>query len=175
MKSTSTWIEIRVSSGRATTSMTSPGRGYTVVRAKNGVQVAVINLQGRSHMQPIDCPFRKADQILEEIDPSVKVRFVDFHAELTSEKMAMGWHLNGRVSAVIGTHTHVPTADTRILSGGTAYQTDVGHDRALQLRHRSRQRHHSQAFHDLGRLENGGGPGWCRITLRHRGCRRNDR
>ena len=72
------------------------------------------------------CPFRKADHILAEIDPSVKVRFVDFHAELTSEKMAMGWYLNGRVSAVIGTHTHVPTADTRILSGGTAYQTDAG-------------------------------------------------
>ena len=103
-----------------------PGRGYTILRARNGVQVAVINLQGRSHMQPIDCPFRKADQILEAIDPAVKVRFVDFHAELTSEKMAMGWHLNGRVSAVIGTHTHIPTADTRILSGGTAYQTDVG-------------------------------------------------
>ena len=103
-----------------------PGRGHTVVRARNGVQVAVINLQGRSHMQPIDCPFRKANQILESIDPAVKVRFVDFHAELTSEKMAMGWHLNGRVSAVVGTHTHIPTADTRVLPGGTAYQTDVG-------------------------------------------------
>jgi 2',3'-cyclic-nucleotide 2'-phosphodiesterase len=103
-----------------------PGRGHTVVRARNGVQVAVINLQGRSHMQPIDCPFRKADQILESIEPAVKVRFVDFHAELTSEKMAMGWHLNGRVSAVVGTHTHIPTADTRVLPGGTAYQTDVG-------------------------------------------------
>jgi metallophosphoesterase (TIGR00282 family) len=103
-----------------------PGKGYTVVRTKNGTQVAVINLQGRSQMLPIDCPFRKADRILSEIDPAVKVRFVDFHAELTSEKMAMGWYLNGRVSAVIGTHTHVPTADTRILSGGTAYQTDVG-------------------------------------------------
>jgi metallophosphoesterase (TIGR00282 family) len=77
-------------------------------------------------MQPIDCPFRKADEILEAIDPAVKVRFVDFHAELTSEKMAMGWHLNGRVSAVVGTHTHIPTADTRVLSGGTAYQTDAG-------------------------------------------------
>ncbi|HYI92320.1 MAG TPA: TIGR00282 family metallophosphoesterase [Bryobacteraceae bacterium] len=103
-----------------------PGRGYTVVRARNGVQVAVINLQGRSHMSPIDCPFRAGDRILGELDPAIKVRFVDFHAELTSEKMAMGWHLNGRVSAVIGTHTHIPTADTRILSGGTAYQTDAG-------------------------------------------------
>jgi 2',3'-cyclic-nucleotide 2'-phosphodiesterase len=103
-----------------------PGRGYTVVRARNGVQVAVINVQGRSHMSPIDCPFRTADKILQELDPAIKVKFVDFHAELTSEKMAMGWHLNGRVSAVVGTHTHIPTADTRILSGGTAYQTDAG-------------------------------------------------
>lgn len=103
-----------------------PGKGVTVVRARNNVQVAVINLQGRAHMPNTDCPFRKADAILGTLDPAVKVRFVDFHAELTSEKMAMGWHLNGRVSAVIGTHTHIPTADTRILSGGTAYQTDAG-------------------------------------------------
>jgi metallophosphoesterase (TIGR00282 family) len=80
----------------------------------------------KADLQPIDCPFRKADQILDSIDPAVKVRFVDFHAELTSEKMAMGWHLNGRVSAVVGTHTHIPTADTRVLPGGTAYQTDAG-------------------------------------------------
>ena len=66
------------------------------------------------------------DQILAELDPAIKIRFVDFHAEVTSEKIAMGWYLDGRVSAVIGTHTHVPTADTRILPGGTAYQTDVG-------------------------------------------------
>lgn len=103
-----------------------PGSGVTVVHARNGVECAVINLQGRSHMPATDCPFRKANQILAELPPDVKVRLVDFHAELTSEKMAMGWHLNGRVSAVLGTHTHVPTADTRILSEGTAYQTDVG-------------------------------------------------
>src|SRR5438445_13874054 len=77
-------------------------------------------------MPTTDCPFRAADQLLAELDPSVKVRFVDFHAEVTSEKIAMGWYLDGRVSAVIGTHTHIPTADTRILPGGTAYQTDVG-------------------------------------------------
>jgi metallophosphoesterase (TIGR00282 family) len=77
-------------------------------------------------MPATDCPFRKADQILTELGPSVKVRFVDFHAEVTSEKMAMGWYLDGRVSAVIGTHTHIATADTRILPGGTAYQTDCG-------------------------------------------------
>ncbi len=103
-----------------------PGSGLIVHKARNGVDVAIIDLQGRTHMPALDCPFRKADQILESIDPKVKVRFVDFHAELTSEKMAMGWHLNGRVSVMLGTHTHVPTADERILSGGTAYQTDVG-------------------------------------------------
>lgn len=104
----------------------SPGRGLCVLRARNGVEAAVLNLQGRAHMLPIDCPFRKADEILRELDPAVKVRVVDFHAELTSEKLAMGWYLDGRVSAVCGTHTHVPTADTRILPGGTALQTDVG-------------------------------------------------
>jgi metallophosphoesterase (TIGR00282 family) len=103
-----------------------PGKGVVVVDADNGVRVAVINLQGRAHMPSTDDPFRKADQILAALDPSIKVRFVDFHAELTSEKAAMGWYLDGRVSAVIGTHTHVPTADTRILAGGTAYQTDAG-------------------------------------------------
>jgi metallophosphoesterase (TIGR00282 family) len=97
-----------------------------VVEARNGVECAVINLQGRAQMLPIDCPFRKADKILGELPESVKVRFVDFHAELTSEKMAMGWYLDGRVSAMVGTHTHIPTADTRILTNGTAYQTDAG-------------------------------------------------
>jgi hypothetical protein len=77
-------------------------------------------------MPPTDCPFRKADQILAGLDPAIKVKFVDFHAEVTSEKVALGWYLDGRVSAVVGTHTHVPTADTRILPGGTAYQTDCG-------------------------------------------------
>jgi hypothetical protein len=104
----------------------APGRGVIVVRARNGVDCAVLNLQGRTYMPATDCPFRKADHLLEELDPAVKVRFVDFHAEVTSEKMAMGWYLDGRVSAVVGTHTHVPTADSRILPGGTAYQTDCG-------------------------------------------------
>ena len=103
-----------------------PGAGLLVTKARNGVPVAVINLQGRVHMPGTDDPFRKADQLLASLPAGVNVRFVDFHAELTSEKMAMGWHLNGRVSAVIGTHTHIPTADERILSGGTAYQTDSG-------------------------------------------------
>jgi len=103
-----------------------PGSGLLVTKARNGVPVAVIDLQGRVHLPAIDCPFRAADSILKSLDPAVKIRFVDFHAEVTSEKMAMGWYLDGRVSAMVGTHTHVPTADERILPGGTAYQTDVG-------------------------------------------------
>jgi metallophosphoesterase (TIGR00282 family) len=103
-----------------------PGAGVVVVQAHNGIDCAIVNLQGRVYMPNTDCPFRKADKILEELPAHVKVRFVDFHAEVTSEKVAMGWYLDGRVSAVVGTHTHVPTADTRILAGGTAYQTDAG-------------------------------------------------
>ena len=103
-----------------------PGEGVVVVQARNGVDCAVINLQGRVYMPNTDCPFRKADKILADLPPDVKVRFVDFHAEVTSEKSAMGWYLDGRVSGIVGTHTHVPTADTRILPEGTAYQTDAG-------------------------------------------------
>ena len=103
-----------------------PGCGMVTVRARNGVECAVLNLQGRTHMPATDCPFRKASQMLAGLDPAIRVRFLDFHAEVTSEKMAMGWYLDGRVSAVIGTHTHIPTADERILHRGTAYQTDVG-------------------------------------------------
>ena len=103
-----------------------PGSGAVTVRARNGVDCAVFNLQGRTYMPITDCPFRKADQLLAALDPGIQVKFVDFHAEVTSEKMAMGWYLDGRVSAVVGTHTHIPTADTRILPGGTAYQTDCG-------------------------------------------------
>jgi len=90
----------------------------------NGVSYAVINLQGRVFMANTDDPFRSADELLARI--TAKVIFVDFHAEATSEKVAMGWYLDGRVTAVIGTHTHIPTADTRVLPHGTAYQTDVG-------------------------------------------------
>jgi len=103
-----------------------PGKGWGLVKARNGVECAVINLQGRAHMPATDCPFRKADQILASIPANIKVRFVDFHAELTSEKVAMGWYLDGRVSVMVGTHTHVPTADTRILTARTGYQTDAG-------------------------------------------------
>jgi metallophosphoesterase (TIGR00282 family) len=104
----------------------APGSGVVVVRTPGGIDCAVLNLQGRVYMPHTDCPFRKADQILKELDPAIKVRFLDFHAEVTSEKIAMGWYLDGRVSAVVGTHTHIPTADTRILPQGTAYQTDCG-------------------------------------------------
>lgn len=103
-----------------------PGKGVYSNKARNGVPYAVINLQGRAYMADIDCPFRKADQLLAEIDPAIKIRFVDFHAELTSEKMAMGWYLDSRATAMIGTHTHIPTADARVLPGGMAYQTDAG-------------------------------------------------
>jgi len=102
------------------------GSGLVKLQARNGCECAVINLQGRTHMVAIDCPFRTVDRLLSGLDAAVKVRFVDFHAEVTSEKMAMGWYLDGRISAMVGTHTHVPTADTRILPGGTGYQTDCG-------------------------------------------------
>lgn len=103
-----------------------PGAGLYAATARNGVRYAVLNLQGRAHMPAIDCPFRKADELLASLDPAIKIRIVDFHAELTSEKMAMGWYLDGRATAMIGTHTHIPTADTRVLPGGLAYQTDSG-------------------------------------------------
>ena len=107
----------------------NPGRGWCVEETASGVRVAVINLQGQAMMPPIDNPFRRADEVLEEIrsaHPDVRVILVDMHAEATSEKQAMGWYLDGRVTAVLGTHTHVPTADERVLPQGTALQTDVG-------------------------------------------------
>jgi len=103
-----------------------PGKGVCVIDSSIGVPVAVISLQGRVFMPTIDCPFQAAEQILARLPQEVAVVVVDFHAEATSEKMAMGWFLDGRVSALIGTHTHVPTADARVLPGGTAYMTDAG-------------------------------------------------
>jgi 2',3'-cyclic-nucleotide 2'-phosphodiesterase len=103
-----------------------PGSGLHIGRAKNGIDYAVLNLQGRTYMAPLDDPFRTAVTELEKIPPSVKVIFVDMHAEATSEKQAMGWYLDGKVSVIVGTHTHVPTADEHVLPGGTAYITDVG-------------------------------------------------
>ncbi len=104
----------------------SPGRGLYLGTSRGGVRYAVLNLQGRVFMTALDCPFRTADQELARIPPDVKVIFVDMHAEATSEKQAMGWYLDGRVSVVVGTHTHVATADERVLPNGTAYITDVG-------------------------------------------------
>jgi 2',3'-cyclic-nucleotide 2'-phosphodiesterase len=104
----------------------SPGSGLYTGRAKNGVAYAVLNLQGRTFMTPIDDPFRTAERELAKISRDVKVIFVDMHAETTSEKQAMGWYLDGKVSVVVGTHTHVATADEHVLPGGTAYITDVG-------------------------------------------------
>jgi metallophosphoesterase (TIGR00282 family) len=103
----------------------TPGQGYTFVKV-NAIEVAVINIQGRTFMPPLDCPFAKVDEILEVVKERTPYVFVDFHAEATSEKQAMGWYLDGRVSAVVGTHTHVQTSDNRILPGGTAYISDVG-------------------------------------------------
>jgi hypothetical protein len=104
----------------------TPGAGCYSGVTRGGVPYAVINLQGRTHLPQIDCPFRKADALLAALPPETRVRIVDFHAEVTSEKIAFCWHLEGRVTAILGTHTHVPTADERVLAGGTACLTDVG-------------------------------------------------
>jgi 2',3'-cyclic-nucleotide 2'-phosphodiesterase len=104
----------------------SAGSGLFVGTAKNGIGYAVLNLQGRTFMTPLDDPFRIAEAELAKVPPATKVIVVDMHAEATSEKLAMGWNLSGKVSAVLGTHTHVQTADNRVLTGGTAYITDVG-------------------------------------------------
>jgi len=103
----------------------TPGSGFITVKA-GPHRVGVLNLMGRVFMHPIDCPFRKADEVVEELRRETPVVIVDMHAEATSEVMAMGWYLDGRVSAVVGTHRHVQTADERILPGGTAYITDLG-------------------------------------------------
>ena len=104
----------------------TPGSGWIVLEAKK-CKVAVINLQGRVFMQPtLDNPFPAIEQLVDSIRAETPVIFVDFHAEATSEKVAMGWHLDGKVSADVGTHTHVPTADERVLPGGTAYLSDAG-------------------------------------------------
>ena len=103
----------------------APGRGYCVYpfRAKN---VGVMNLSGRAFMPALDCPFQKVEDLLREMKQDCDIIILDFHAETTSEKMAMGWYLDGRVNAVVGTHTHIQTADDRLLPGGTAYITDLG-------------------------------------------------
>jgi metallophosphoesterase (TIGR00282 family) len=103
----------------------TPGVGYISVKA-GPYRVGVVNLMGRIFMNPIDCPFRKADEVVAQLRRETPIILVDMHAEATSETMAMGWYLDGRVSAVVGTHRHVQTADERVLPGGTAYITDLG-------------------------------------------------
>jgi metallophosphoesterase (TIGR00282 family) len=104
-----------------------PGRGWGVFHTADGTEIAVLNFQGRTYMTPIENPFTEFDRLIEQAsEPLPAVRVVDFHCELTSEKNAFGIYLDGRVSAVVGTHTHVPTADERIMPKGTAYQSDVG-------------------------------------------------
>jgi 2',3'-cyclic-nucleotide 2'-phosphodiesterase len=103
----------------------TPGVGHVTIKA-GPHRVAVLNLMGRVFMTPIDCPFRKADEIVPELRRDTRIVLVDAHCEATSESVALGWYLDGRVSAVVGTHRHVQTADERVLPGGTAYITDLG-------------------------------------------------
>jgi len=104
----------------------APGRQFTVLRARDRSQVAVFNLLGRVFMPPVDCPLRAADRVLAALPGDVQCILLDMHTEATSDKQLMGRYLDGRVSAVLGTHTHVPTADEQLLPGGTAFQCDVG-------------------------------------------------
>lgn len=104
----------------------APGSGATVFSCRNGKKIAVINVQGRVFMEALDCPFRTARKAIEEVRSQTQIIILDIHAEATSEKMALGWYLDGLVSAILGTHTHVQTADERIMPKGTAYLTDVG-------------------------------------------------
>ncbi len=102
------------------------GKGSTILDLEDGLKVAVLNLQGRTFMYPIECPFRKAMEEVRKLQKETNIIIIDFHAEASAEKIALGWYLDGKVSAVIGTHTHVPTADERVLPEGTAYITDAG-------------------------------------------------
>lgn len=104
----------------------TPGSGSAIFTTPGGVKIAVLNLEGRVYMKNLDCPFRIADREIERLRQEAKIIFLDFHAEATSEKSALGWYLDGRISALIGTHTHVQTADERVLPQGTAFMTDAG-------------------------------------------------
>ncbi len=104
----------------------APGRGGAVFKTQGGIKIGVVNLQGRVFMEALECPFKVGRQVVEELLKETRVVIVDIHAEATSEKVALGWYLDGKVSAVLGTHTHIPTADEKILPQGTAYITDVG-------------------------------------------------
>jgi metallophosphoesterase (TIGR00282 family) len=117
----------------------APGAEFALVQARDGTTAAVFTVLGRTFMRPVDCPFRAADRVIERVGRDARVIVVDVHAEATSDKQLLGRYLAGRVSAVLGTHTHVATADEQILPGGTAYQTDVGmtgpHDSVLGRRY----------------------------------------
>ncbi len=104
----------------------TPGKNFMILTARNGIKVGVLSLLGRVFMEPVDCPFRRAEEVLHEISKETHVIIIDIHAEATAEKIALAWHLNGKCSAVLGTHTHVQTADEWILPGGTAYISDIG-------------------------------------------------
>ncbi len=104
----------------------NPGKGYAIVNYDEDISVCVLQLQGRTFMQAIDCPFKAAEYALKSINEKTKIVIVDFHADATAEKVTMGWFLDGKVSAVLGTHTHIPTADASILPNGTAFISDVG-------------------------------------------------
>jgi metallophosphoesterase (TIGR00282 family) len=116
----------------------APGRGVTIVQTASGTKVGVLNLMGRVFMRELECPFRVADVQVARLREETPIIFLDFHAEATAEKIALGWHLDGRISALVGTHTHVQTADERILPRGTGYITDAGmtgpHDSVIGVR-----------------------------------------
>jgi len=119
-------------------SVDTPGKGFAIALTKIGIRVAVVSVLGRVFMTPMDCPFKKMDEIIPILKEESEVIIVDFHAEATSEKTAFGRYLDGKVAAVLGTHTHVATADERILTNGTAYITDVGftgaHDSVIGIK-----------------------------------------
>lgn len=104
----------------------TPGHGSTLVQTKSGHRIGVVNLQGRTFMYPIDCPFKKGLEEVDRLRQKTNIIFIDVHAEATAEKLALGWYLDGKISALVGTHTHIQTADERILPRGTAYITDAG-------------------------------------------------
>jgi len=102
------------------------GKGSTIVKLPNGIKIGIINLLGRVFLSNLDCPFRTAEKEIAKMEEETPIIFIDFHAEVTSEKVALGWYLDGKATAVLGTHTHIQTADERILPNGTAYITDLG-------------------------------------------------
>jgi metallophosphoesterase (TIGR00282 family) len=104
----------------------NPGRGWTLITLPDKRVIAVMQAQGRAYMQPIDCPFKAVDAAIKRVSADTKIIVLDFHADASAEKIAMGWHCDGRISAVLGTHTHTQTADAQILPGGTAFISDVG-------------------------------------------------